>query len=192
MKAIFLDIDGVLNSHQWVMAGNKYGHGPSDAETPTPAMLNWDPSAVANLRHIIDNTLATIVISSSWRGYGLKAVEVWRRMFACYGWDDAPVIGETPDLNRLENGIYVSRIRGDEVAEFLRQNPVVTSYICIDDDSDFRPDQPLVKTDNRFGLTLIDAKKAIRLLNAPAPTTEAPQAAPCSSDNPATQPLALP
>lgn len=182
MKAIFLDIDGVLNSQMWAMDNKRgYGHGASLEQACNQEVLRWDPAAVANLRHIIDSTQSCIVISSSWRGYGIKAIDVWQRMFACYGWNDAPVIGETPDLNRMENGIYVSHIRGDEVAEFLRINPVITSYICIDDDSDFHPHQHLVKTDNRFGLTSIEAKKAIRLLNSPLPTESVPRT---DSDSP--------
>jgi hypothetical protein len=85
-------------------------------------------------------------------------------MFACYGWTDVPVIGETPDLNRMENGIFVSRIRGDEVAEWLKRHPEVTTYVCIDDDADFHPQQNLVATDHRYGLTGLEARQAIRLL----------------------------
>jgi hypothetical protein len=86
-------------------------------------------------------------------------------MFGCYGWPSVPVIGETPDLNRMENGIWVSKIRGDEVAAWLAAHPEVTSYACVDDDADFRPDQRLVKTDVRFGLTGLEANELRRTLS---------------------------
>lgn len=161
MKVIFLDIDGVLNSHAWA----QFGHGPTEDGTCSVETLKWDPVAVANLRTVAEETGASIVISSAWRGYGKNAVETWQRMFACYGWPDAPVIGETPDLNRFENGIYVSRIRGDEVADWLKHHPEVTGYVCIDDDADFHPDQNLVATDHRWGLTGLEARQAIRVLS---------------------------
>lgn len=160
MKVIFLDIDGVLNSQAWA----QFGHGPTEDGTCSTETLKWDPQAIANLRAIVDETRASIVISSSWRGYGKNAVETWKRMFACYGWSDAPVIGETPDLNRFEGGVFVSRIRGDEVAAWLKNHPEVTDYVCIDDGADFRPEQQLVATDHRWGLTGLEARQAIRLL----------------------------
>ncbi len=162
MKVIFLDIDGVLNSQAW----GKYGHGldPSDGGKCSQETLKWDPAAVANLRQIVAETGAQIVVSSSWRGYRDKAVENWQRMFACYGWPDVPVIGETPDLNRMVNGIYVSKIRGDECAAWMALHPEVTHYVCIDDDADFLPGQSCVFTDHRWGLTSLEARQAIRLL----------------------------
>jgi hypothetical protein len=171
VKVLFLDIDGVLNSHQWAVSGGGYGHAMRD-RPPSVETLQWDPVAVRNLRNIIEATGAQIVVSSSWRGFGRNARTAWQAMFACYGWPDAPVIGETPDLNRMEGGIYVSKIRGDEVAAWLEAHPEVERYVCLDDDSDFRPDQPLVKTDGRFGLTMIEASQCRRLLEQPLPGGE--------------------
>lgn len=157
MKVLFLDIDGVLNSLQWAHAdGNGFGCA-AVKQPPTREWLKWDPVAVQHLRGVIEATGAQIVVSSSWRGFGAKAVEAWQGMFGCYGWPDAPVIGETPDLNRMENGVWVSKIRGDEVAAWIEENPGVERYVCVDDEADFRPEQPLVKTDMRFGLTGLEA-----------------------------------
>lgn len=171
MKVLFLDIDGVLNSHQWVMNGGGYGYAMRD-RPPSKETLKWDPAAVRNLRNVIEATGAQIVVSSSWRGFGRNARQAWQEMFACYDWPDAPVIDETPDLNRLENGIYVFRIRGDEVAAWLACHPEVQRYVCLDDDSDFRPEQPLVKTDIRFGLTMVEASQCRKLLDSPQPGAE--------------------
>lgn len=62
-KVIFLDIDGVLNTKWWYTQMNrntpkdKYGYA-------------FDPKAVANLRRIVEETGADIVISSSWKCMG--------------------------------------------------------------------------------------------------------------------------
>ena len=67
-KVIFLDIDGVLNTGRWhaQMGGNiprdKYGY-------------TFDPNAVANLKKILDETGAEIVISSSWKSFGFSELE---------------------------------------------------------------------------------------------------------------------
>lgn len=164
MKVLFLDIDGVLNSLQWAQAGNGFGCAAMRSP-PTRELLRWDPACVRNLRNVIEATGAKIVVSSSWRGFGAKAVEAWQGMFGCYDWPDVPVIGETPDLNRMENGVWVSKIRGDEVAAWLAGHPEVERYACVDDDSDFHPEQNLVRTDIRFGLTMIDASQLRRALS---------------------------
>lgn len=163
MKVLFLDIDGVLNSHMWAEEGGGFGCAPHNRPA-SRNLLKWDPAAVKNLRDITDATGAKIVISSSWRGYGNQAVRTWQDMFSCYDWPQAPVIDETPDLNRMENGIYVSRIRGDEVAAWLEANGPVESYVCLDDDADFRPEQPLVRTDMRYGLTSVEVADCIKRL----------------------------
>lgn len=59
---IFLDFDGVLNTERHQARLAVEGKPNKDAWGPL-----FDPSAVENLRLIIDNTDAAIVISSSWR-----------------------------------------------------------------------------------------------------------------------------
>ena len=155
MKLLFLDIDGVLNSLAWVQAGGGFGCPPKKRERVTKERLKWDPAAVKRLRRIVEATGAHIVISSSWRGYGAAAVRKWRAMFAIYGWRQAPVIGETPDLAmRRESGLFVATKRGEEVAKFMTLwGPgIITHYVCLDDDGDFLDGQPLVQTDMREGL----------------------------------------
>ena len=57
-KVIFLDIDGVLNTNNWYTQKgrnaikDKYGY-------------TFDPKSVANLKRIVEETGADIVISSS-------------------------------------------------------------------------------------------------------------------------------
>lgn len=170
MKVIFLDIDGVLNSLAWLKAGGKFGCGCGKKEKPTRERIGWDPELVCNLRKVVEFTDASIVISSAWRGYGRSARRVWRDMFACYGWRNAPVVGETPDLSVTSTGIYVARKRGDEVAAWLKQHPEVTRYVCIDDEADFLESQPLVRTSMETGFTIGDATRCVVLLAGSAPS----------------------
>ena len=72
MKVIFLDIDGVLNTGWW--------YTQMDKNTPKDKYgYAFDPNSVANLKKIIDETGADIVISSSWKSFGLSELEeMWQ------------------------------------------------------------------------------------------------------------------
>ena len=72
MKVIFLDIDGVLNTGWW--------YTQMDRNTPKDKYgYAFDPNSVANLKKIIDETGADIVISSSWKSFGLSELEeMWQ------------------------------------------------------------------------------------------------------------------
>ena len=71
-KILFLDIDGVLNTERWHKKMME-SHAPKDSFG-----YDFDPEAVANLRRIIEATGAEIVISSSWKGYGMDGLqELW-------------------------------------------------------------------------------------------------------------------
>lgn len=168
MKVLFLDIDGVLNSLEWCKAGNGFGYPPGKRMRCSKERLKWCPDMVSRLRRVIETTGAHIVISSSWRGYGAGAVRKWRAMFRCYGWRNAPVIGETPDLSAARpSGVYVAVKRGEEVAAWIKAHPhVVDRFVCLDDGDDFLPDQPLVLTHMETGLTEEAARKCAELLNA--------------------------
>lgn len=87
-------------------------------------------------------------------------------MFAVYGWRNAPVIGETPDLSNAQpRGVYVAVKRGEEVAAWLKAHAhVVDRFVCVDDGDDFLPDQPLVLTSMEQGLTDERADACIRAL----------------------------
>lgn len=168
MKVLFLDVDGVLNSLEWCKAGNGFDCPPGRNKRCTKERLKWCPDMVKRLRRVIETTGASIVISSSWRGYGAGAVRKWRAMFSVYGWRNAPVIGETPDLAaQMPSGFYVAVKRGEEVDAWLKAHPhVVDRFVCVDDGDDFLPHQPLVLTSMEFGLTDTDAQECIRLLGS--------------------------
>lgn len=153
MKIIFLDIDGVLN-----VIGQGYDeYGQL-----------FHPHLVENLKYIVDQTEAKIIISSSWRSSGLKALEeMWR-----YRNLPGEIIGHTPiDYSFLNN-------RGEEI-EYMIDLYLegMTNYVILDDDDDMLENQisHFVQTSNNhdhpdcvdigYGLTRICADKAIKILN---------------------------
>lgn len=162
-KIIFLDIDGVLNV---------YSHDHDEFGS------QFHKHFVDNLRSIIEETGAKIVISSTWRYAGLERMkEMWEKRNL-----PGEVIDVTPDCTYLYNeGLLqlTTRIeRGHEVEYWLDENSEhVGNYVIIDDDNDFLQHQlgNFVRTANNinhsdcvdigYGLTKECAKKAIRILN---------------------------
>ena len=163
-KVVFLDIDGVLNTKWW--------YTQMDRNTPKDKYgYAFDPNAVSNLKKIIDETGADIVISSSWKSFGISELEDM--------WQDrglpGKLIGITPntvsdemllsaDLDNME----LFSIRGTEIKEWLtKHGKHVSHYAIIDDMDNMLTEQRLhfVKTDPEIGITVEDAEKAIMILN---------------------------
>lgn len=157
MKVIFLDIDGVLNiiPEEW----DEYG-------------AIFHKHFESNLRKIIDNTNAKIVISSTWRFSGIKVMkEMWKARKL-----SGDIIGVTPYLLNKDDKL-TSIKRGYEIQDYLDNNPDIENYVIIDDDSDMLPSQikNFVKTsenidhpdciDIGYGLTNICTEKVINILN---------------------------
>ena len=156
---IFLDIEGVLSTKQYVDGLRRNGKVAAD----TYGYL-FDPNAVEHLRNIVNGKDVGIVLTSSWRNAGLDTL---RRM-----WDEREMPGEildiTPfdiDCSVVSDGFMVVR-RGYEVKQWLRDNGRERNYIIIDHHDDFLPEQNMhiVKPDKRVGLTSTDAKNAINML----------------------------
>lgn len=163
-KVIFLDIDGVLNTGRWhaQMGGNiprdKYGY-------------TFDPNAVANLRKILDETGAEIVISSSWKSFGLFELEEMWQDRALPG----KLIGITPNsvsdemlLNADLDHMELFSIRGMEIKEWLtKYGKHVSHYVIIDDmDNMLQEQRPyFVWIDPEVGITEGNAAQAIMILN---------------------------
>ena len=117
-KYIFLDFDGPLNTgRNDYLDPDRYGH-------------HFDDMAVRNLRRIIDETGAGIVVSSSWRHLGLAKIrEIWEE------WGmPGEIIGCTPGVwgdDRLFD------TRGQEIQQWLHENADGNySYVILDDMDD--------------------------------------------------------
>ena len=164
MKVLFLDIDGVLNTKYWYTQVNrntpkdKYGYA-------------FDPNAVANLKRIVEESGADIVISSSWKCMGLSQMEdMWRDRNL-----PGRIIGITPNsvsdemlLNADIDSIELFHIRGEEIKEWLMKHAKrVSSYAIIDDMDNMLPEQQshFVQTNPEVGITEGDADTIITILN---------------------------
>jgi hypothetical protein len=123
MKAIFLDIDGVLNSE----------------ETDNPRNFPYfiDRRLLDRFTELVRITEAKVILSSSWRidPIGLLAAKYYSLPF-----DDV-----CPDMP--------SAPRREEVTSWLRQHPEVTRYVVLDDEDDCLDELPLFQPSSRTGLT---------------------------------------
>lgn len=163
-KVIFLDIDGVLNTQDW--------HSRMTKETPKDEFgYAFDPVAVANLAWIIEETDAVIVISSSWKFFGVaKLREMWKvRNLPGTILDITPntVSDEMLQNANLEE-FQLGVCRGNEIKEWLSKHKrEVSNYVIIDDFDDLLPEQMshAVITNTLIGITESDAEKAITILN---------------------------
>jgi hypothetical protein len=160
MKVIFLDIDGVLNSSRW------YKERKANGETRTSDAYEICPKHVAQFNRILRATGASVVLSSTWRKYHTLPEMI--AILQSRGCELTHFIGRTPDgERRLESGLYQSVRRGTEIQQWLDENPGVSNFIIIDDDSDMEHLMPfLVHCDFIHGLTEKEADEAIRRLNS--------------------------
>lgn len=157
---IFLDIDGVLcTPRSFVADGGSHG-GKA-----------YDPTGVKLINRLCEECNAEIVVSSVWRGAGSHIVRgelllmgIRAKFFVdkiddnnyhnSYDWDSCitpfPIIG----------------FRGDEINKWLEKyGTKINKYVCIDDDGDFHPNQPLVQTDCMNGITFENFVEVKKILN---------------------------
>ena len=162
---LFLDIDGVLNTER------QHDHCVNEGIVPVDNFgYAFDPEAVANLKRIVNETGADIVISSSWKLWGLDAMQ---RMWTRRGLP-GKVIDITPNTESDEMLISIDlsymdipAIKGSEIKEWLSSNgQQVPQYAILDDLPDLLPEQEshFVQTDPRIGITEDDAEQVISIL----------------------------
>lgn len=169
-KVIFLDIDGVLNTerqhNRCVEAGLAYVDNFGYA---------FDPVSVANLKKIVDEVGADIVISSSWKFWGLSTMQkLWTNRelpgklidVTPNNVSDEMLLSVDLDLMELPAG------KGSEIKEWLEtKGQQVTHYAILDDLPDMLPEQQshFVQTDPRIGITEDDADRVISILTGEVP-----------------------
>ena len=136
MRAIFLDIDGVLNNF-----ASMYKH------------VEILPEKVLLVNNICERTGAEVVISSAWRSHGLDRLKF---LLGSVGLGEWRIIDVTP---RGGDG------RGTEIQQWLDAHDV-ESYVILDDNSDMLESQMenFVKTDMCDGLTVKNAEEAVKIL----------------------------
>jgi len=163
MKIIFLDIDGVLN----VIPVDRDEFGGL-----------FHRHFEDNLRYVIEQTGAKIVISSTWKADGLDVMQAMWKHRGLAG----EVINVTPyEVDVVETGVceYYDEVdRGFEIQQYLNEHKdEVENYCIIDDCTDMLPSQMdnFVQTsgnsdhpdciDIGYGLTRICAEKVVEILN---------------------------
>lgn len=132
----------------------------------------FDPMSVTNLKRIVDETCAEIVISSSWKCVGLPELrKMWKSRKL-----PGKIIDATPDcmhdedlmdidLDLIDPGANL----GYEIREWLsRHGENVSHYAIIDDMYEMLPEHQshLVMTDSETGITDEDADRVIEILNS--------------------------
>jgi hypothetical protein len=123
MKAIFLDIDGVLNCERT----------PNARDFPYIV----DEELLDRFRALVKATQAKVVLSSTWRcdPVGLLAARHFQIPF-----DD--VCPDMPGVARCE-----------EITRWLASHPEIVRYVALDDDDDCLDELPLFQPDPQEGLT---------------------------------------
>lgn len=147
-RIIFLDLDGVMDNCKYDVFLNKH-YLPEKDEFG----VLFDPDCIAALRHVVGETGAEIVISSSWKDD--MSLDTLKQM-----WKSRRLPGHLIDVTPT-----ISQHRGDEIAAWLTLCPDNCQYIIIDDlpAEQFHTDQypHLFTTSNWDGLTMELAEKAI-------------------------------
>lgn len=123
MKVIFLDIDGVLNTQETFIEIHKVWKETGLRVPPI------DKDMIKNLKELVEETKAKIVLTSSWKSY----------------FDDNMIAlnKEGEDFLEVfyENNLYIydklrkpSHYRGSEILEYLKDNPI-ESFVILDDET---------------------------------------------------------
>ncbi len=147
MRVVFLDIDGVLNSENWLRQKSEAIDEPR----------GWfDPRAVALLNKLLVETGAKIVVSSAWRL--CHEFEELKGILKSVG-IETEVVGITYNLGNVP--------RGHEIADYLSRHPEIDNFVILDDDRDMdRVQHRLIKTAWKRGLQLSHVLKAVEWLTA--------------------------
>lgn len=157
---IFLDVDGVLNSHQYFEEREKQKSQDSDYIISMKSDI--DPEAVKRLNRICEATGAKIVVSSVWRRGRLY--DILLEVLEEYGCKDR-VIGVTGyrGCSDCLRGNEIHRWMKDNIEEYYN----FKNYVIIDDDGDmlyWQKDNFVHTSSERGGLTEELADKAIEIL----------------------------
>lgn len=147
MKAIFLDIDGVLNSNEhtaFIKSFITYGDNMIEP---------FDDECLHNLKYIVDETDAKIIITSIWRLFP-DYLYILMNKLEEYGLDKNVISLTTTNK-------YKDKLQ--EIAVKLKKLGI-TEYVVLDNDDTLKLDRHII-TNNVTGLTEIDAKQAVKILS---------------------------
>lgn len=157
MKVIFLDIDGVINSEEFAIWIHVH---PEFCENGGHFWI--DPEKIDMIVNLCEETGAKLVISSSWRGWSLRATLEDFSTYRDLSRLNPYIVGVTPRVFMEFN-----MSRGDEIQYYLDKDQSITHYCIVDDDNDMLDSQRdnFVRTDYKTGLTEEDVNKIKNILN---------------------------
>ncbi len=136
-KVIFLDIDGVM---QPCCNENRFRHDIRQTQKDVAEKMgdegylkldrydvaavyyDWDAKAVENLKKLINDCDADVVISSDWKRS--KSIDDLRLLFRLHGLDEY--------INEVTPFEIVSS-KADDINEYLKLHPGIKKYVVIDD-----------------------------------------------------------
>lgn len=158
MKVIFLDVDGVLNSEEFLKNNpNRF----------------IDRKCVSILKDIIDKTGAVIVLSSGWRLWfsdNLMPVDGHSQcLYYLLNSFNIKLYSKTPDFStdEIRARKTFSYVKAKEILAWINDNDNVEKYVVIDDLDliNEQVNKNLIRTNGKIGITKEDAKRAIMLLS---------------------------
>ena len=146
---MLIAIDGVLNSDEFAKhCLETEGYDPFDCD-------DLDPRALRNLKYIVEETDAKIVLSSSWR-WDEKALAAVKKQLKSYNL-------ELFDTTIMD--IMSTMSRTAEIQHYLNEHPSITKYVILDDDEIKEPLKThWVRCLFKNGLTRKLAEQAIEIL----------------------------
>lgn len=163
-KLIFLDIDGVLNYELFYREKSQHQRHMEVGD-----LGDLCPKAISNLNHIIEETNAQVIISSTWRLGNTK--ENLQDLLNRVGFK-GEIIGLTPNLRFNSNAVSYTIPRGCEIDCWLKlhfdwNGMANVRYVIFDDDSDmlYQQRENYFRVDGYSGLTPNIAYRAINYLN---------------------------
>lgn len=169
MKVIFLDIDGVLNSHEYWKREGSATSGAFEYTSIKRWVADIDPRAVKRLNRLIRKTGAKVVLSTSWRQgappefFKGNTLEFLQEVLEMRGFR-GKIIGETPYLPGRPRSDEIRTWAGNYKLELQeRREDELETFVVLDDDADADIEGHFVRTSAEVGLTDADvvAAKAI-------------------------------
>lgn len=161
-KALFLDIDGVLNSNFW--------NDSHQTEISDGTLI--DAEKIELLARLVKETDAEIILHSGWRFWfdaKLKPLCTEAAKLAeLLAKENLSISGVTPDLTteEIRKTKKFRLVKADEILLWISLHNNVMGWVVLDDldlhNEQIRQHQ--VKTDQTTGLTLEDVKQAVKIL----------------------------
>lgn len=162
-KLIFLDIDGVLNGHDYDVGAQS---------------TRIQYRCIVQLNRVIKATNAKIVLSSAWRYMLLKTKKSkpamtllgFRYLMRTHGTCGFDLIGTTASDEEFGFPDPDDSRRAKQIKRWLKENNFKGQYVCIDDeDHGFeKMRMPFVQTNGKWGLSRRNANEAIKILTTGA------------------------